>query len=112
MLADVRVMCIDGRRMPRERLKIMQPIRGDLSVTRRRDPWRNEWVPIAVLHGEREIPALDQVRIARWSGANLMLVGVEHVGRPKQSRPQMQAWWVQLVSEPGPRHAQSWRPAE
>lgn len=103
MLADVRVMCIDGRRIPRERLKIMAPIRGDLSVTRRRDPLRNEWVPIAVLrgdHGDNHPPALDQVRISRWSGANLMLVGVEHVGRQKQSRPQPQAWWVQLISDP------------
>ena len=108
MLADVRVMCIDGRRVPRERLKIMQAIRGELSVTRRRDPWRNEWVPIAVLRNatgdDNRPPALDQVRIARWSGANLMLVGVEHVGRQKQSRPQLQAWWVQLVIDPGLRH--------
>jgi hypothetical protein len=104
MLADVRVLCIDGRRVPRERLKIMQPVRGDLSVVRRRDPGRNEWVPIAVLTSNdsaTELPALDQVRISRWSGANLMLVGVEHVGRQKQSRPQLQAWWVQLISDPG-----------
>jgi len=105
MLADVRVMCIDGRRIPRERLKIMQPVRGDLAVTRRRDHWRNEWVPIAVLrNGESDAncpPALDQVRISRWSGANLMLVGVEHIGRQKQSRPQVQAWWVQLVTDTG-----------
>jgi len=46
-----------------------------------------------------ELPALDQVRISRWSGANLVLVGVEHVGRQKQSRPQLQAWWVQLVTK-------------
>jgi hypothetical protein len=98
-------MCIDGRRIPRERLKIMQPIRGDLSVTRRRDPWRGEWVPIAALRdGDSDTtspPALDHVRISRWSGANLMLVGVEHVGRQKQSRPQLQAWWVQLVTSSG-----------
>jgi hypothetical protein len=100
MLADVRVMCIDGRRLPRERLKSMQPVRGELSVTRRRDRARDEWVPMAVLRSNstKELPALDQVRLARWSGANLMLVGVEHVGRQKQSRPQMQAWWVQLVT--------------
>ena len=100
MLADVRPMCIDGRRVPRERLKILQPIKGELSVTRRRDPWRNEWVPIAVLRSDsaKDLPALDQVRISRWSGANLVLVGVEHVGRQKQSRAQPQAWWVQLVT--------------
>jgi hypothetical protein len=92
MLADVRPVCVDGRRLPRERLKSMQPVRGELSVTRRRDPWRNEWVPIAVLRPEaaKDLPALDQGRISRWSGANLMLVGVEHVGRQKQSRPQSQ----------------------
>jgi hypothetical protein len=99
-------MCVGGRRLPRERLKIMLPIRGDLSVARRRDRWANKWVPIAVLRHDNgdtdRPPALDQVRIARWSGANLMLVGVEHVGRSKQSRPQVQAWWVQLVNDPGP----------
>jgi hypothetical protein len=101
MLADVRPMCVDGRRVPRERLKILQPVRGELSVTRRRDPWRSEWVPIAVLRSDsaKDLPALDQVRISRWSGANLVLVGVEHVGRQKQSRPQVQAWWVQLVTK-------------
>ncbi len=103
MLADVRVMCFGGRRVPRERLRAMAPIRGELSVARRRDPWRNEWVPIAVLRHDNgdtdRPPALDQVRIARWSGANLMLVGVEHVGRQKQSRPQVQAWWVQIVGD-------------
>lgn len=30
MLADVRIMCSNGRRIPRERLKIMRPIRGEL----------------------------------------------------------------------------------
>jgi hypothetical protein len=44
---------------------------------------------------------LESQRQQRWSAcANLMLVGVEHVGRPKQSQPQLQAWWVQLVSGP------------
>lgn len=99
MLADVRPMRIDGRRIPQEHLRSMQPIRGELSVTRRRDPWRNAWVPIAVLSPEtpREVPALDQVRIARWTGTDMLLVGIEHVGRLRQMRPQLQAWWVQLV---------------
>ena len=60
MLADVRPMCVDGRRVPRERLKIMQPIRGELSVALRCDPWANEWVPIAVLrhnNGDTDRPA-------------------------------------------------------
>ena len=104
MLADVRVMCFDGKRLPRERVKVVAPKGGEISVSRRRDPWRNEWIPIAVLRREDGVTdrpsALDQVRISRWSGTNLMLVGVEHVGRPKQSRPQLQAWWVQLLCDP------------
>ena len=103
MLADVRPMRIDGRRIAREHLRSMQPIRGELSVTRRRDPWRDAWVPIALLTPQtpRDVPALDQVRIARWTGTDLLLVGVEHVGRLRQMRPQMQAWWVQLVHHQG-----------
>ena len=105
MWAEVRVMCSNGRRLPREHIRALAPVRGDLSVVRRRDPWRNAWVPIAVLRGgDRELPALDEVRISKWSGNNLVLVGIEHVGRAKQSQPQLQAWWVQLVSDPDPPH--------
>ena len=98
-------MCANGKRLPREQLKALAPVRGDLSVVRRRDPWRNAWVPIAVLRtAGQQLPALDEVRISKWSGNNLVLVGIEHVGRPKQSQPQLQAWWVQLVSDPDPPH--------
>ena len=75
MLANVRVMYQDGRRVHRERLKIMQPERGDLLVTRRRDSWRNTWVPVAVLNGSddtNQLPALDQVSIAKWSGLRVV----------------------------------------
>ena len=101
MLADVRLLHHDGERLPRERVAAMQAHRGDLQVLRRRDPARNAWVPLALLVGdngiESKLPPLDQVRIARWRGADLVLLGVEHVGRPKQQRPKLQAWWVRLV---------------
>lgn len=32
---------------------------------------------------DHNLPALDQVSIAKWRGADLMLVGVEHIGRLK-----------------------------
>jgi hypothetical protein len=106
MLADVRVMRHDGRRIPRERIASLPVRRGELLIDRRRDPWRDEWVPVATLYlpdlKASALPALDQVRIMRWRGADLVLVGVEHVGRPKQARPQLQAWWVHLVSDPAP----------
>jgi hypothetical protein len=62
-------------------------------------------VPIALLDGDdgetSRQPALDRVRISRWFGKNLVPVGVENVGRQKQSRVQIQAWRVQLVTDPG-----------
>ena len=41
MLAHVPTMRIDGKRIPNEHLRSMQLIRGELSVMRRRDPWRD-----------------------------------------------------------------------
>ena len=97
MLADVRVMCIDGRRVPRERLKSMQPVRGELSVTRRRDRSRDEWVPMAVLRSEstKELPALDQVRISRWFCG--LRPGAGKVRGLKASRP---SCWRRPKTEP------------
>jgi hypothetical protein len=111
VLADVRVMRHDGRRLPLDRVRSIPARRGELRIARRRDPWRNEWVPVATLLqpdlSASALPALDQVRVMRWSGAELLLVGVEHVGRPKQARPSLQAWWVHLVT--GPRQKRSHR---
>lgn len=109
MLADVRVMRHDGRRLPRDRIATATPVRGNLSVSRRRDPYRSVWVPVAVLLDDRldhKLPALDQVSIAKWRGPDLVLVGVEHVGRLKSIRSHVQAWWVHLVPTqlPKPPH--------
>jgi hypothetical protein len=103
MHADVRLMRHDGVPIPQSELRAAKARRGDLLVTRRRDPWRSAWIPIAVLMDERSesvLPALDQVRVMRWRGADLVLVGVEHIGRAKASRPQLQAWWVTLIAHP------------
>jgi hypothetical protein len=89
MLADVRVMRHDGRHLTRDRIAAATPVRGNLSVSRRRDPYRSVWVPVAVLLDDRldhRLPALDQVSIARWRGADLVLVGVEHIGRLRAVR--------------------------
>lgn len=100
MLADVRVMRHDGKRLARERITAASPVRGNLSVSRRRDPYRSVWVPVAILLDDRinhKLPALDQVSIAKWRGPDLVLVGVEHIGRLKSIRSHVQSWWVQLV---------------
>lgn len=78
-----------------------QPKQGDLVIFKRADPWHKRSVPVAALMGPDQItyqlPPLDQVRIARWRGSDLVLVGLEEkVGR-KSSGYELQSWWVGLT---------------
>ena len=75
--------------------------RGELVIDRRRGTRGDAWVPVAklVLPGMDtwSLPALEEVRVLRWRGIDIVLTGIEHIGRPKQSRAQVQSWWVRLV---------------
>jgi hypothetical protein len=106
MLADVRPLRQNGIRLPRERIDALPPVRGELLVFKRMDPWRNCSVPVASLVATDQVtyvlPPLDQVRIARWQGADLVLVGLEEAANIKGERPNLQSWWVHLVSDRGP----------
>lgn len=103
MLADVRPLRQNGVRLPRERIDALPPVRGELLVFKRMDPWRNCSVPVASLVATDRItyvlPPLDQVRIARWQGSDLVLVGLEEARNAKGEQPNLQSWWVQLVSD-------------
>jgi hypothetical protein len=112
VLADVKPLRLSGYRMSRERLRATPTVRGELSVLRRRgDPWGDErWVPYATLvdpvTAAHQLDILDQVRVARWDGVMLVLVGVEHVTRGKRGKTELthpQAWWVRLVTTEVPR---------
>ena len=49
------------------------------------------------------LPPLDQVRIARWQGENLVPIGPEERANTKGLPPDLQSWWVRLVSlDPAP----------
>jgi hypothetical protein len=106
MLAEVRPLRLNGDPLPRAQVRAAVPARGDLSVFKRHDPWRQCWVPVASLVADDGttyvLPPLDQVRIAKWQGADLLLVGLEEDRFAKQAPPQLQAWWVQLVTDPAP----------
>lgn len=106
MLADVRPLRSDGRRLPRLAIDVLKPHRGELIVSKRMDPWRGCWVPVASLVAEDRVtyvlPPLDQVRIARWQGVDLVLVGLEERAHTKGDRPDLQSWWVRLVIDPAP----------
>ena len=104
MLADVRPLRIDGRRLSRERIAALAPRHGELIVFKRHDPWRGCWVPVASLVAEDRVsyllPPLDQARIARWQGVDLVFVGLEEQGRGKGAARHLQSWWVRLVNDP------------
>jgi hypothetical protein len=101
MLVEVRVMRQDGRRIAREQLRLAPPHRGNLQVLRRRGAG-NDWFAIALLTGDdgnQRLAPLDHARLMRWSGVDLVLTGVEHVGRLRDQRQQLQAWWVRLLED-------------
>lgn len=94
----------DGRRIAREQLHKMPSHRGSLQVLRRHGAG-GDWFAIALLIGDdgnQQLPPLDHVRLVRWMGADLVLTGVEHIGRVRDQRRQVQAWWVRLLGDAAP----------
>jgi hypothetical protein len=107
MQAEVRRLRRAGQRLARDEVVASAPQRGDLVVFRRSDPWRGEAVPVAALLADDQVsyllPPLDQVRIARWRGCDLLLVGLEDVSRRSAGgAPALQSWWVRLLSPAAP----------
>jgi hypothetical protein len=107
MQAEVRPMRRAGRRLPRDEVMAAQPKLGELVIFKRADPWHQRSVPVAALMGPDQVtyalPPLDQVRIARWRGSNLVLIGLEEkVGR-KSSQYELQSWWVRLITPAAPQ---------
>ena len=101
MLVDVRPMRARGHRLSRDQIKARDPTRGELVVDRRHDHWLGGWVPMASIVGDDKVtpllPPLDQVRILRWSGVDLVLVGLEEIQQRKQSQVMLQSWWCRVV---------------
>lgn len=106
MQADVRPLCRAGRRLSRDEIMAMTPRRGELMIFKRPDPWGKSAVPVAALVATDrltyQLPPLDQVRIARWRGSDLVLVGLEEKAGRKASQYELQTWWVQLITSDGP----------
>ena len=107
MLAEVRALRYGGTRLSREHIRAATPRVGELTVFKRQDPWRGCWVPVASLVGDDLVtylmPPLDQVRIARWQGIDMVLIGLEQQSLRSGEPHQLQAWWVRLVGGPGRR---------
>ena len=107
MLAEVRALRSGGARLSREHIRAAAPRVGELTVFKRQDPWRKCWVPVASLVGDDLVthlmPPLDQVRIARWQGFDLVLIGLEQQHLRNGEPHHLQAWWVRLVNDPAQR---------
>jgi hypothetical protein len=106
MLADVRPLRQLGKRIDRERLRLVAPQRGHLAVKLMPDHWRMRPFSMATLsrpHGDFTylLPPLCHVEVRRWRGADLVLIGMEQVQQRRITTEYPQAWWVQLLGDPG-----------
>ena len=116
MFAEVRALRSGGARLSSENVRGARPRVGELTVFKRQDPWRRCWVPVASPVGDDLVtylmPPLDQVRIARWEGFNLVLIGLEQHSLRSGEPHHLQAWWVRLVGDPGRRQTNPRAPGE
>ena len=113
MYVEVRVLRHEGKRLPSDTVRAVPPVRGFLSV----DRWTlapgggepSEIVTSALLTGSEDprtphvLPSLERVRIKRWIGSDLVLLGEEFVmGSGVPGRYWRQAWWVKLLGPSRP----------
>jgi hypothetical protein len=102
MVVDVVRMRFKGAKVPRDRLRAIPPVRGELAIFKRYDHWAQRHVPVASLQdGSRMadvLPALDSVRILQLSGPQFVLVGDEASSIRKSGVVYRQAWWCRVVS--------------
>jgi hypothetical protein len=106
MFASVRPLRVAGQRIERERLRAMAPKQGELSVRLQPDHWREKRFSVATLcslDGRYTylLPTLCHVQVRRWIGSQLVLMGIEQVDDRRIRKEYPQAWWIQLLSDPG-----------
>ena len=102
MIVDVVRMRFKGAKVPRDRLRAIPPVRGELAIFKRYDHWAKRHVSVASLQaGPRMadvLPALDSVRILQLSGPQFVLVVDEASSIRKSEVVYRQAWWCRVVS--------------
>ena len=101
MVVDVICMRLKGAKIPRDRIRAIAPVRGELAIFRRYDHWARRHVLVGSLQaGPRMadvLPALDSVRIMQLSGPQFVLVGDEASSIRKSGVVYRQAWWCRVV---------------
>lgn len=107
MLVDVLQLRERGEKRPREALQAAAPVRGKLRLTSGRPGWHAGLRNAPLLAGiielgtvEWAIPPLDEARVTRIEGLNLIIVGVEEVVDGRRTYRYRQAWWCRVVDAP------------
>jgi hypothetical protein len=96
----VRHLRLDGRKLPKDTLRGITPVRGTLPIERRLDRRLDRQVVTAWLLGDRldaVMPSLCDVRVVKVQGPSLVLVGLEELHIRKETMYFPQAWWCRLV---------------
>jgi hypothetical protein len=119
MLVDVVRLRYEGRRIPREQLDELIPVRGLLWMSKFRPAVDSTTTPFAAAllcpQGLREdglLPVLDWACVRGIKDGELLVSGVEDLGRgPKSVRTFRQSWWCRLVLTPEqpPLPPKAWR---
>lgn len=91
---------LDGRKLPKDKLREIAPVRGTLGIERRSDRRHDREVVTAWLLSDRldeEIPNLRDVRLVKVRGPAFVLIGLEELHSRKETMYFPQAWWCRLV---------------
>ena len=103
-MVDVVRMRFKGAKVPRERLRAIPPVRGELAIFKRYDHWAQRHVPVAgcqpsgwAAHGGCAARTRLRTHLA-LSGPQCVLVGDEAGSVRKSGVVYRQAWWCRVVS--------------
>jgi len=102
MLVNMISLRCDGVKRPKDEVLAASPLRAELRVQRLPGglcaqllfPW------LGPLSPGTKVPTLQECRIQRLTGDDIVLVGLEAVGMHHERRQVPQAWWCRLAQGP------------
>lgn len=99
MLVDVIPLRCEGQKRPKDEILGARPLRAELRVQQSPGgpiaqllfPWNGPASPGS------NVPTLQDCRLQRMTGNDIVLLGAEWVGMHHQRRRVPQAWWCRIV---------------
>jgi len=100
IICDVIRLRCQGLKRARDTVRSAAPVRGRLVMFLRPEGGRPR-IPVAALmppdRHDYLIPPLDQARILRWHGRQMVIAGIEEERIRRSSVEYPQAWWIRLI---------------